>query len=92
MVGKVLDDNGEGQLSWAIDGMEWAANAGADIVNLGLGAPATDGTDPASQALDALSAQTDTLFVVAAGNDCVDADGPRPGAPPRGPHGRRGGR
>lgn len=73
MVGKVLNDDGEGQLSWAIDGMEWAANAGADIVNLSLGAPATDGTDPASQALDALSAQTDTLFVVAAGNDYVDA-------------------
>jgi subtilisin family serine protease len=73
MVGKVLNDTGSGQLSWAIDGMEWAAHAGADVVNLSLGSDPTDGTDPASQALDALSEETGTLFVVAAGNDGADA-------------------
>ncbi|TDD68633.1 hypothetical protein E1262_15405 [Jiangella aurantiaca] len=69
MIGKVLTDGGEGLLSWVIDGMEWAAHNGADVVNLSLSAPATDGTDPGSLAVDALSEQTGTLFVIAAGND-----------------------
>ncbi|MFF0372631.1 S8 family peptidase [Micromonospora sp. NPDC005087] len=80
MVGKVLNDNGTGQLSWSIEGMEWAAHAGADVVNLSLGSAPTDGTDPASQALDALSKETGTLFVVAAGNASRDATVSAPGA------------
>ncbi len=68
IVGKVLSDDGYGQDSWIIDGMEWAA-ARADVVNLSLGtSEANDGTDPMSQALNSLSAETGTLFVVAAGN------------------------
>jgi subtilisin family serine protease len=73
LVGKVLPDSGSGPTSAVIEGMEWAAGQGADIVNLSLGSAATDGTDPASQALDALTAQTGTLFVVATGNDSQDA-------------------
>ncbi|MFD7309481.1 S8 family serine peptidase [Promicromonospora sp. NPDC059942] len=71
LVGKVLDDDGYGQTSWMIDGMEWAAGEGADVVNLSLGQPGnySDGTDPGSLALDALSAEHGTLFVVAAGNE-----------------------
>ncbi|MFS8522001.1 MAG: S8 family serine peptidase [Micromonosporaceae bacterium] len=65
--GKVLDDAGNGQLSWVLAGMEWAA-ARADVVNMSLGALPTDGTDPISQALNALTEQHGTLFVVAAGN------------------------
>lgn len=65
--GKVLDGNGNGQASWVLAGMEWAA-ANADVVNMSLGAGATDGTDPISQALNALTAQHGTLFVVSAGN------------------------
>ncbi len=68
LVGKVLDDGGGGQESWAIAGMEWAVGAGARIVSLSLGACATDGTDPMSQAVDSLAAKDGTLFVVAAGN------------------------
>ena len=38
VVGKVLDENGQGQDSWVIDGMEWAAQAqDADVVNMSLG-------------------------------------------------------
>jgi subtilisin family serine protease len=66
--GKVLDATGSGQLSWLIEGMEWAAEQGADIVNISLGANAGNGDDIAAQALDRLSAETGTLFVVAAGN------------------------
>ncbi|NBH10497.1 S8 family serine peptidase [Amycolatopsis sp. SID8362] len=69
LVGKVLDDDGFGYESWVLAGMEWAAHSGAKAVNMSLGGGATDGTDALSLGLDALSAQTGTLFVVAAGND-----------------------
>ncbi|MCF4120323.1 S8 family serine peptidase [Antribacter sp. KLBMP9083] len=69
LVGKVLDDGGSGEMSWVIEGMEWAASSGADIVSMSLGASEyTDGTDPAARAVDALSAEYGTLFVIAAGN------------------------
>ncbi|GAA4719996.1 Subtilase family protein [Promicromonospora umidemergens] len=71
LVGKVLDEFGGGEMSSVVDGMEWAAGEGADVVNLSLGESEnyTDGTDPTSVALDTLSARHGTLFVVAAGND-----------------------
>src|SRR5690606_17207596 len=65
--GKVLGDSGSGLTSWVLAGMEWAA-ARADVVNMSLGALPTDGTDPVSLALDALTEAHGTLFVVAAGN------------------------
>ncbi|MGW3498784.1 S8 family serine peptidase [Streptomyces sp. NPDC001020] len=67
LVGKVLSDEGRGQESWVLQGMEWAAKR-APIVNLSLSGGVTDGTDPLSQAIDNLSASHGTLFVVAAGN------------------------
>ncbi|MFI0203688.1 MULTISPECIES: S8 family serine peptidase [Streptomyces] len=69
-VGKVLGGpEGSGQDSWVMAGMQWAAESGADIVNMSLGdSYPTDGSDPMSQAVDALSAQYGTLFVIAAGN------------------------
>ena len=36
--GKVLNAGGSGQLSWLINGIEWAINNGADIISLSLGA------------------------------------------------------
>jgi subtilisin family serine protease len=68
MIGKVLGDDGTGAESWVINGMQWAASHGADVINLSLGGPVTKGDDPMSQAVDGLSAQYHTLFVVAAGN------------------------
>lgn len=68
VVGKVLGDDGFGQESWIIDGMEWAAEQ-ADVVNMSLGtSDASDGTDPMAVALQTISEETGTLFVVAAGN------------------------
>ncbi|MFJ3403026.1 S8 family serine peptidase [Promicromonospora sp. NPDC090134] len=71
LVGKVLDDFGGGESSSIIDGMEWIAEAGADVVNMSLGESEryTDGTDPFSMAVDTLSARFGTLFVVAVGNE-----------------------
>lgn len=68
---KVLGDDGTGPMSDVINGMEWAAEHDADIVNMSLGAKGvyTDGSDPASQAVDELTEEYGTLFVIAAGND-----------------------
>ncbi|MFS8101771.1 S8 family serine peptidase [Lentzea alba] len=68
LVGKVCTDDGGCPESAIIAGMEWAAASGAAAVNLSLGGPPTDGTDPMSLAVNALTARYGTLFVVAAGN------------------------
>lgn len=69
VVGKVLNNLGGGQDSWIIAGMEWAArDQRAKIVSMSLGGGPTDGTDPLSQAVDELSAETGALFTIAAGN------------------------
>ncbi|MCO8272796.1 S8 family serine peptidase [Actinoplanes sp. TRM 88003] len=82
LIGKVLDDSGSGYESGIIAGMEWAAGAGAKVVNMSLGGGATDGTDPMSAAVDEISASTGTLFVVAAGNEGADYSVGTPGAAP----------
>ncbi|GAA5143564.1 S8 family serine peptidase [Nocardioides marinquilinus] len=67
-IGKVLDNSGSGTASQIIEGMEWGAEV-APVVSMSLGTvEPSDGTDPMSQALDALSRSTGALFVVAAGN------------------------
>ncbi|WP_121395960.1 S8 family serine peptidase [Micromonospora sp. M71_S20] len=69
IVGKVLDNGGYGLDSWIIAGMQWAAESGADVVNMSLGdGSLTDGTDPMAAAVETLSARHGTLFVVASGN------------------------
>ncbi|MEU3612244.1 S8 family serine peptidase [Streptomyces sp. NPDC006872] len=69
LIGKVMDAGGSGFSSDIIEGMEWAVAQGADVVNMSLGSRLpSDGTDPLSQAVNSLSAQGDSLFVVAAGN------------------------
>ncbi|TRV73903.1 S8 family serine peptidase [Streptomyces sp. 130] len=69
LVGKVLADAGTGADSDTIAGMEWAKAQGADIVSMSLGSPEpSDGDDPMSLAVDALSADGGPLYVIAAGN------------------------
>ncbi|WP_184753619.1 S8 family peptidase [Streptosporangium album] len=80
IVGKVLDNDGSGLYSQIIEGMEWAATSGADVVNMSLGGEATDGADPVSIALNTLTEQTGTLFVVAAGNAGEEYSVGTPGA------------
>jgi subtilisin family serine protease len=74
--GKVLGNDGFGQESWVIAGMEWAVDGGADIVNLSVGGPPEETDGPVVQSLDNLTAQTGTLFVVAAGNRGGFGDSP----------------
>ncbi|MFF2330554.1 MULTISPECIES: S8 family serine peptidase [unclassified Streptomyces] len=67
--GKVLDNDGYGYDSWILAGMQWAVDQDAEVVNMSLGSTvASDGTDPLSAAVDKLSAEHGTLFVIAAGN------------------------
>ncbi|MBB4942254.1 subtilisin family serine protease [Streptosporangium album] len=68
LIGKVLSNGGQGQDSWVIDGMEWAAAGGAKVISMSLGGGPTDGTDPTSQAVNELSEASGALFVIAAGN------------------------
>jgi subtilisin family serine protease len=80
VIGKVLGNDGSGQESWIIDGMEWAATH-ADIVSMSLGSSeASDGTTPMDQAVDTLSDQTNALFVIAAGNNGMVGGISAPGA------------
>ncbi|MCZ4507640.1 S8 family serine peptidase [Streptomyces sp. ActVer] len=68
LVGKVLANDGRGQTSWILDGMDWAARSGAKIVSMSLGGDASGPSDVLSETVDELSASTGALFVIAAGN------------------------
>lgn len=63
---KVLDRNGSGYYSWIADGITWAADNGADVINLSLG-----GTSSSSTLEDALAYAYDkgVTIVCAAGNE-----------------------
>jgi subtilisin family serine protease len=57
------------QESSILAGMQWAAtDVKAQVVNLSLGGPDTPDVDPLEEAVNALTASTGALFVVAAGN------------------------
>lgn len=66
--GKVLNDFGSGLDSWIIDGMEWAADNGAEVISMSLQGGMTDGTDPMAQAVNTITATKGVLFTIAAGN------------------------
>ncbi|MFI6094616.1 S8 family peptidase [Lentzea sp. NPDC051213] len=65
---KVLGDNGSGQDSRIIAGMEWAVEQGAQIVNMSLGGFDTPEIEPLEEAVNRLTADKGTLFVIAGGN------------------------
>ncbi|MGA6171384.1 S8 family peptidase [Streptomyces sp. NPDC012600] len=67
--GKVLDDEGYGEDSGILAGMEWAVAQGADIVNLSLGGEDTPDVDPLEAAVNKLTAEKGVLFAIAAGNE-----------------------
>ncbi|MEV6239144.1 S8 family peptidase [Lentzea sp. NPDC051838] len=70
---KVLGDNGSGQDSGIIAGMEWAVEQGAQVVNMSLGGYDTPEIEPLEEAVNRLSSEKGTLFVIAAGNSGPNA-------------------
>ncbi|MFG1610983.1 S8 family serine peptidase [Actinoplanes sp. NPDC049265] len=71
--GKVCEPQGCTE-SAILAGMRWAAaDLRAPIVNMSLGGPDSPGVDPLEAAVDTLTAEYGTLFVIAAGNDGNDA-------------------
>ncbi|MET9384972.1 S8 family peptidase [Streptomyces sp. NPDC002928] len=73
--GKVLDDTGSGDDSGILAGMEWAAEQGADVVNLSLGGQDTPELDPLEAEVNKLSAEKGILFAIAAGNEGPESVG-----------------
>ncbi|MFJ4710961.1 S8 family peptidase [Streptomyces sp. NPDC088785] len=67
--GKVLDNDGFGDDSGILAGMEWAAAQGADVVNLSLGGGDTPEIDPLEAEVNKLSREKGILFAIAAGNE-----------------------
>lgn len=66
---KVLDDRGYGTDDWISQGIRYATDNGANVINMSLGGY---GSSPIiSQAIDYASSK-DVLVVVAAGNDAMD--------------------
>ncbi len=66
---KVLDDEGSGQTSWVIEGMEAAVELGADIINMSLGSVFDGaGLSPDSRVVDEIVFNHNILCAVAAGN------------------------
>lgn len=63
---KVLGNDGPGQESWILAGMQWAVDQGAKIVNMSLGAQEEAGYRPMDEAVARLSGKA--LFVASAGN------------------------
>ncbi|MBB5871845.1 hypothetical protein F4553_005224 [Allocatelliglobosispora scoriae] len=58
--------------SWILAGMQWGAESGAKVISMSLGGSNGPEIDPLEQAVNDLTAQFGTLFVIAAGNDGTD--------------------
>ena len=64
----VVGNSDNCQESAIVAGLQWAVEQGADVVNVSLGGPDTAGVDPMEEAINTLTAEHGTLFVVSAGN------------------------
>ncbi|MET8909169.1 S8 family serine peptidase [Micromonospora sp. NPDC004551] len=68
LIGKVCADRSCTE-SAMLAGMQWAAEQGADVVNMSISGPDTTGVDLLEEAVNRLTEQYGTLFVAAAGNE-----------------------
>ncbi len=65
---KVLGDNGQGSTAAVMKGIQYAADMGAQVINMSLGSPDTE-IDPALQSAIAYANSKGSLVVAAAGNN-----------------------
>jgi len=63
---KVLDQDGNGYYSWIADGIRWAADEGADVINMSFGGPSAGGL--LAEALNYAKA-AGVVLVASAGNE-----------------------
>lgn len=68
LAGKVCDDRSCSE-SAMLAGLQWVAEQGASVVNMSIGGQDRPGVDILEEAVNRLSAQYGTLFVISAGND-----------------------
>jgi subtilisin family serine protease len=73
IIGKVCRLDGCAE-SDVLAGMQWAAER-SKVINMSLGGPDTPGVDPLEKAVNDLTAQYGSLFVIAAGNDGPSGSG-----------------
>ncbi|ROT31669.1 peptidase S8 [Micromonospora sp. HM5-17] len=78
--GKVCDSGTGCAESSILAGMQWAAEQGATVVNMSLGGSDTPEVDPLEEAVQALTDEYGTLFVIAAGNDEAEGTINSPGS------------
>ncbi|NEB37744.1 S8 family serine peptidase [Streptomyces sp. SID14515] len=69
---KVLDDQGVGDDSSILAGVEWAVSQGADVISMSLGGLDSPGIDPLEAQVNQVSAEKGVLFTIAAGNNGPD--------------------
>lgn len=65
---KVCRQDNTCQESAILNGMTWAAQQGADVINMSLGGADTPGLDPLETAVNNLTSTYGSLFVIASGN------------------------
>ena len=77
MAVRVLDGDGSGFTDVIADGVQYAAESGASVINMSLGGPANGGAgDQAMEDAIAFAASRDAVVVAAAGNSNSNNDDP----------------
>lgn len=72
-IGKVLGNNGSGQESWILAGMEWAIENKCEVISMSLGRLTTQGEapDPFYEEVGRVALENGSLIVAAAGNESM---------------------
>jgi subtilisin family serine protease len=73
MAVRVLDGDGRGSTADIVAGIDYAADHGADVINMSLGGPADKEDQAMSEAIEAADA-ADVVVVAAAGNEAANND------------------
>ncbi len=69
MAVRVLDGDGSGSTAGITAGIVYAADRGADVINMSLGGPAGSGDEAMEDAIAAAGTEENVVVVAAAGND-----------------------